>query len=113
MRVSYDGTKTLRIETSSSIETAENLKKILSDLSLSLWTQVVASNTHADFEVPKEEYVAFEKAITGKFVYSTMHEDLRASIRDESGGFTAYDSVCFPPPSFPLLFNPLSHKLGR
>lgn len=99
-KVTYDGTKVLRIETTDSLKAAESLKKILTDFKLPLWTQEVAPNTHVDFEVPKEKLVAFEKAIAGEFAYSTMHEDLGASIRDESSSVGVYDGRYYLPGGF-------------
>lgn len=94
-KVTYDGTKVLRIETSESTQAAESLKNIISSLQLPLWTQVVRPNTHVDFEVPKEKLAAFKEAISGQFTYSTMHEDLGASIREESGdNFRTLDCNC-------------------
>lgn len=97
-KVTYDGTKVLRVETSESAQAAESLKNIITNLQLPLWTQVVRPNTHVDFEVPKEKLAAFEEAISGQFTYSTMHEDLGASIREESGdSFRTLDCILLPP----------------
>lgn len=96
-KVTYDGTKVIRIDTSGSTQAAESLKDIITNLQLPLWTQVVRPNTHVDFEVPKGKLAAFKKAISGKFVYSVMHEDLGASIREESGDtFRTLDGIYSP-----------------
>lgn len=100
-KVTYDGTKVLRIDTSESTQAAESLKEIIANLQLPLWTQLVAPNTHVDFEVPKGKLAAFEKAIAGQFTYSTMHEDLGASIRAESGD--TYHTLDCIYSSFPFL----------
>lgn len=98
-KVTYDGTKVLRIDTTESTQAAESLKEIISNLQLPLWTQNVGPNTHVDFEVSKGKLAAFEKAIAGQFTYSIMHEDLGASIREETGdAFTTVDCMY---PSFP------------
>lgn len=94
-KVTYDGTKVLRIETGDSEKAAAGLKKIITDLGLPLWTQIVAPNTHVDFEVPKEKFAAFKKAVAGEFTYETMHEDLGASIKEESSSdsISAFDGI--------------------
>lgn len=99
-KVTYDGTKVLRIDTTESTQAAESLKNIITNLQLPLWTQHVGPNTHVDFEVPRGKLAAFEKAIAGQFTYSTMHEDLGASIREESGdAFSTLDGI------YPLFYS--------
>lgn len=95
-KVTYDGTKVLRINTTESTQAAESLKEIISNLQLPLWTQNVGPNTHVDFEVSEVKLAAFEEAIAGQFTYSIMHEDLGASIREEAGGtFCAADCMYY------------------
>lgn len=82
-KVTYDGVKVFRIDVGNSPEQVASIKDLVSKLGLALWTGKVVENTHVDLEVPKHQLSAFRKA-TKDFMVSVMHEDLGASIREES-----------------------------
>lgn len=79
-RVTYDGTKVFRVSVGDEVDRVNN---VVSKLSLSTWKGAPRAGALADIVVPASEVDAFQAEIAGMNV-TTMHEDLQASIDDES-----------------------------
>ncbi|KAF9869950.1 hypothetical protein CkaCkLH20_12559 [Colletotrichum karsti] len=80
-RVSYDGTKVFRVSVGDEVD---RVNDIVSKLQLTTWKGAPRAGAMADIVVPPTEVEAFNAEIAGLNV-TTMHEDLGASIADESG----------------------------
>nr|XP_036574262.1 zinc carboxypeptidase [Colletotrichum truncatum]XP_036587701.1 zinc carboxypeptidase [Colletotrichum truncatum]KAF6780666.1 zinc carboxypeptidase [Colletotrichum truncatum]KAF6798643.1 zinc carboxypeptidase [Colletotrichum truncatum] len=78
--VSYDGTKVFRVSVGDEVDRVNN---IVSKLQLSTWKGAPRAGALADIVVPPSEVDAFKAEVVGLNV-TTMHEDLGASIADES-----------------------------
>lgn len=78
--VSYDGFKVFRVGVGK--DTAE-IDGIVSKLGLDTWEYPRQPGSFADILVGPKQVKAFEKE-TAKFHVETMHEDLGASIADET-----------------------------
>jgi len=85
----YDGVKVLRVPT---VDQAEALDNLIDSLSLQRWQ---GTRTHVDVEVTTDKYDEFVDAVNSlyrssrtsqKVQVTTMHEDLGASIKEESAG---------------------------
>ncbi|TDZ27542.1 Metallocarboxypeptidase A [Colletotrichum sidae] len=79
-RVSYDGTKVFRVSVGDEVD---RINSVVSKLQLSTWKGAPRAGALADIVVPAGQVGAFEAEIAGLNV-TTMHEDLGASITDES-----------------------------
>ncbi|EEP81002.1 conserved hypothetical protein [Uncinocarpus reesii 1704] len=85
--VSYDGYKVVRIPTEE--DNHAQVVKVIENLKLDTWKFPKRAGSDADIVIPPEQLEAFNKAIAGLKV-EIMHEDLGASIEDESSTITAY-----------------------
>jgi hypothetical protein len=85
--VSYDGHKVLRVELGASEAQAKKVEMLINKLGLDTWTHKIAPSRNVDVHVEPEKLDAFVKGLSG-IPYSTMHEDLGASIREESESMT-------------------------
>ncbi|KAK1984967.1 zinc carboxypeptidase [Colletotrichum cereale] len=83
--VSYDGTKVFRVSVGDEVD---RVNGVVSKLQLSTWKGAPRAGAFADIVVPAADVGAFEAEIAGMNV-TTMHEDLGASIADESS-FSVY-----------------------
>ncbi|TDZ33813.1 Metallocarboxypeptidase A-like protein [Colletotrichum spinosum] len=79
-RVSYDGTKVFRVSVGDEVD---RINSVVSKLQLSTWKGAPRAGALADIVVPAGQVGAFEAEVAGLNV-TTMHEDLGASIADES-----------------------------
>ncbi|KAF6818774.1 zinc carboxypeptidase [Colletotrichum sojae] len=79
-RVTYEGTKVFRVSVGDEVD---RVNDVVSKLSLSTWKGAPRAGALADIVVPAAEVDAFQAEIAGMNV-TTMHEDLQASIDDES-----------------------------
>lgn len=80
VRKSYDGYKVFRLTVGDEVG---KVSSIIERLGLSTWKGKPKAGGHSDIVVPPSQIQAFETAIKGMKV-STMHEDLGASIAQES-----------------------------
>ncbi|KAK1961203.1 zinc carboxypeptidase [Colletotrichum sublineola] len=78
--VSYDGTKVFRVSVGDEVD---RVNDIVNKLQLSTWKGAPRAGAFADIVVPAADVGAFETEIAGMNV-TTMHEDLGASIAEES-----------------------------
>lgn len=78
--VSYDGFKVVRIPVGTD---ASKVTEIVNKLQLKTWKGAPKAGAFADIMVPPSQLEAFNKEITGMEAI-TMHEDLGASIAEES-----------------------------
>ena len=79
-KASYDGAKVFRMPVG---HESEKVKTIINDLHLSTWNGDAKDNSIIDLFVPAEKVVDFEDA-TLDLDTEIMHEDLGASIAEES-----------------------------
>lgn len=83
-KVSYDGAKAIRIEVGEDVTSVMN---IISQLKLETWKGVVngvpVAGGHVDLVVPASKVAKFNK-LAEKIKTEVMHEDLGASIAEES-----------------------------
>ena len=89
----YDNVKVIRIPTG---DINDKLDSLVSEYGLDVWTGHTQPNSHLDVEVPAEKYSGFSTAVSGLLKDDgitvpiiTMHEDLAASIRNESEGIVS------------------------
>lgn len=89
-KVSYDGSKAMRISVGSDVSA---VKSLIDTLALPTWKGVVNGvpqpNGFVDLVVPYEKISAFDKMTSGMKT-EVMHEDLGASIADESSVMSIY-----------------------
>jgi hypothetical protein len=89
-KVSYDGSKAMRIAVGSDVTA---VKSLIDTLSLPTWKGVVdgmpQADGYVDLVVPYEKIAAFEE-LTVDMATQVMHEDLGASIAEESGEVSTY-----------------------
>jgi hypothetical protein len=85
-KVSYDGYKVFRLSFGDNVD---KVNDIISKLSLTTWKGAPRAGATADIVVPPSQLAAFQSEIEG-FSAVTMHEDLGASIAEESATFGAY-----------------------
>lgn len=81
--VSYDGVKVLRIQLDDSTAKAAKVEALIKKLNLETWTDAVKPNHNVDVQVGSADLAKFQSGLAG-IPYTTMHEDLGASIRAES-----------------------------
>ncbi|KAK0667911.1 hypothetical protein QBC41DRAFT_227322 [Cercophora samala] len=81
----YDGYKVFRVAVKNQVN---KVSKIIEQLELETWKAPKAPGALADIVVPPSKVAEFEAAVAGMEV-TTMHEDLAASIEQESN-FSAY-----------------------
>ncbi|KAL8669833.1 MAG: hypothetical protein Q9168_005598 [Polycauliona sp. 1 TL-2023] len=79
-KVNYDGYKVIRLSTGSSLAKVESL---IQNLSLSTWNGGPKANAEVDIVVPADKVAEFESS-TADLAKTVMHEDLGASIAEES-----------------------------
>ncbi|KAK3331626.1 carboxypeptidase A2 [Cercophora scortea] len=79
-KVSYDGYKVYRVAVAHEVNKVNNIVK---DLGLSTWKGAPRAGAFSDIVVPPTQVDAFTKAIAGLDA-EVMHEDLGASIAEES-----------------------------
>ena len=84
-RVSYDGYKVFRVDVGDQVD---KVNDVVSSLGLSTWKWAPRAGAFADIVVPPTKVDAFANEIADLSAV-TMHEDLGASIAEESG-FEAY-----------------------
>jgi hypothetical protein len=87
-KVCYDGYKVFRVSVG---EDVARVHDVISHLGLTTWKGSPSSGVFADIVVPPAQLAAFTKEVAGLDV-SIMHEDLGASIAEESA-FHAYASM--------------------
>ncbi|KAH6633956.1 carboxypeptidase [Chaetomium sp. MPI-SDFR-AT-0129] len=80
VRKSYDGYKVFRLTVGDEVG---KVSSIIERLGLSTWKGKPKAGGHSDIVVPPSQIQAFETAVKGMTV-ATMHEDLGASIAQES-----------------------------
>jgi hypothetical protein len=87
----YFGVKVVRVPTGPSTIALDNLKDLISNLQLDLWTTVPTVNSHVDVEIPPAAYDTFMTGIHdilgGAGILepvTVMHEDLGQAILEES-----------------------------
>lgn len=104
-KVSYEGSKVFRLN--GGADTAK-VKSIISKYKLDVWTGPVKANSHVDVVVPPSLITKFEKE-TEDIESEIMHEDLGASIADETNyeiyagtvnstfrsAFRRFNNLCF------------------
>lgn len=81
-KVSYDGVKVFRVPAEDDASVAE-IKDIIASLELDVWKLPQKAGAFADVVVPPSKLAEFENRVAGKDVI-VMHEDLGASIEEES-----------------------------
>lgn len=79
-RKSYDGYKVFRLSVGQDVAKVNN---VIGKLGLTTWKGTPRAGAAADIVVPPSEVAAFEAEISGMEAV-TMHEDLGASIAEES-----------------------------
>ncbi|KAJ0303921.1 hypothetical protein COL516b_006365 [Colletotrichum fioriniae] len=84
-RVSYDGTKVFRLSVGDEVD---RVNGVVDKLQLTTWKGAPRAGAFADIVVPATEVASFKAEVAGMNL-TTMHEDLGASIADESG-FSVY-----------------------
>ncbi|EXF73342.1 zinc carboxypeptidase [Colletotrichum fioriniae PJ7] len=84
-RVSYDGTKVFRLSVGDEVD---RVNGVVDKLQLTTWKGAPRAGAFADIVVPAAEVASFKAEVAGMNL-TTMHEDLGASIADESG-FSVY-----------------------
>ncbi|KAK1528737.1 zinc carboxypeptidase [Colletotrichum costaricense] len=84
-RVSYDGTKVFRLSVGDEVD---RVNGVVDKLQLTTWKGAPRAGAFADIVVPATEVESFKAEVAGMNL-TTMHEDLGASIADESG-FSVY-----------------------
>ncbi|KAK1624894.1 zinc carboxypeptidase [Colletotrichum phormii] len=84
-RVSYDGTKVFRLSVGDEVD---RVNGVVDKLQLTTWKGAPRAGAFADIVVPAAEVDSFKAEVAGMNL-TTMHEDLGASIADESG-FSVY-----------------------
>lgn len=84
-KVSYDGYKVFRVSVGKDVA---RVKDVVSGLGLTTWKGAPRAGAFADVVVPPTQLAGFTKEVAGLDV-RTMHEDLGASIAEESA-FHAY-----------------------
>ncbi|OHE96042.1 zinc carboxypeptidase [Colletotrichum orchidophilum] len=84
-RVSYDGTKVFRLSVGDEVD---RVNGVVDKLRLTTWKGAPRAGAFADIVVPAADVASFKAEVAGMNV-TTMHEDLGASIADESG-FSVY-----------------------
>ena len=89
----YNGVKVIRIPTG---DISDKLASLVSEYGLDVWTGHTQPNSHLDVEVPAAKYPEFSTAVSSLLKDDgitvpiiTMHEDLAASIRNESEGIVS------------------------
>ena len=90
--VSYDGVKVFRIQLDDSAEQAAQLRAVIDRLQLETWSQVVKPAHRVDVVVEPAQLAAFAAGVSG-IPYTTMHDDLGASIRAESAPASSSSAV--------------------
>lgn len=90
-RKSYDGYKVFRLSVGKDVAKVNN---IVGKLGLTTWKGAPRAGAASDIVVPPSEVAAFEAAVAGMEVV-TMHEDLGASIAEEST-FGVYAGMFVP-----------------
>ncbi|KAJ2967131.1 hypothetical protein NQ176_g9814 [Zarea fungicola] len=81
-KVSYDGVKVFRVPVEDDASVAE-IEDIIASLQLDVWKPPQKAGAFADVVVPPSKLAEFENRVAGKDVI-VMHEDLGASIEEES-----------------------------
>lgn len=84
-KVSYDGYKVFRVSVGDQVA---KVNEIVSTLGLTTWKGAPRAGAFADIVVPPSKVAAFTGRVLGMEAH-TMHEDLGASISEESA-FQAY-----------------------
>ena len=79
-KVNYDGYKVVRLSVGSSLS---KVKSLIQDLSLSTWNGGPEADAEVDIVVPADKVADFESG-TKDLEKTVMHEDLGASISEES-----------------------------
>lgn len=87
-RVSYDGYKVFRVSVGKEVA---KVNDIVSSLGLTTWKGAPRAGAFADIVVPPTKLEAFADKVVGMDA-TTMHEDLGASISEESA-FQVYAST--------------------
>lgn len=104
-KTNYDGAKVVRITIDDTVQQAKQVQQLVKDLDLEVWTHEASIKPlhTVDIQIDADKLVAFEEKLGG-LTYITMHEDLGAAIRKESGEDTAMSRVasadgtsCNPP----------------
>lgn len=90
-KVSYDGYKVFRVAVGDQVA---RINDVVSSLGLATWKGAPRAGAFADIVVPPTQINAFADKIVGLHSV-TMHEDLGASIAEESS-FHAYAGMCCP-----------------
>ena len=112
--VSYDGVKVFRIQLDDSAEQAAQLRAVIDRLQLETWSHVVKPAHRVDVVVEPAQLAAFAAGVSG-IPYTTMHDDLGASIRAESapassssavGTFRGISPALLPLPTYLLSCSP-------
>lgn len=80
-KVSYDGYKVVRLPVGNQVAKVNN---IVSKLGLATWKGAPRKGAFADIVVPPSQIAAFSEEVAGIDTI-IMHEDLGASIAEESG----------------------------
>lgn len=98
-KLSYDGYKVFRVSVGRDVA---RVNDIVSHLGLTTWKGAPRAGAFADIVVPPTQLAGFHDEVAGLNV-STMHEDLGASIAEESA-FHPYASMST------LFFHPMSPR---
>lgn len=88
-KVSYDGYKVFRVAVGTQVA---KINDVVSSLGLTTWKGAPRAGAFADIVVPPTKIDAFADKIAG-LTAVTMHEDLGASIAEESN-FHTYAGMC-------------------
>jgi hypothetical protein len=83
-KISYDGYKVIRLAVG---EEVDKVNGIVSNLGLKTWKGAPRAGAYADIVVPPSQFKAFSAATSGMEAI-TMHQDLGASIAEESSFHT-------------------------